>query len=94
MTLRAEDGTPLIPKEAIVLDEEGNTIATPHDETRRTNEGLNNKIRMFKLSGWLAPLLAIAIVTVLAMGTFFFIAGLVIVLIITFIRFLFKSFTT
>lgn len=75
MTLRADDGTLLEPKEGVVLDKEGKTLLG-------NTEGFNNagsyeenigrthrSMKAFKVSPWMIPLLAVGLVVAFALGT-------------------------
>lgn len=68
MTLRADDGTPLVAKEAIVLDTEGRPIVIPQEAHRTFGSA---QIRTFKLKGWMVPLAVVAGMGLLTVGTVF-----------------------
>lgn len=91
MALRADDGTILKPKEAIVLDQNGEPIAYP-DESTSSNSSQKSTIRTLQLSTWMAPLMILALGATLTLGTIF-IGGLVLFfLVIGLVRLLLRSF--
>jgi hypothetical protein len=75
MTIRADDGTPLEPKEGAILDKEGNTLLETvpgfrnggSDQEKGRSAYQTTKI--FKFSPWMAPLLAVGLLVAFALGT-------------------------
>lgn len=83
-TIRTKDGTILELKEASVLDSEGNTIVDPSYPFYEQSYEKNRKIRVFKLSPWMAPLVVVAVGAMIVIGAAF-VGGLFILLMILFI---------
>jgi hypothetical protein len=91
MALRADDGTILKAKEAIVLNQDGEPISFPEDSAG-SHQSTSNKIRTLQLSGWLAPLFILATGAALALGTVFVGGLLLLFLAIGLIRLILRFF--
>jgi hypothetical protein len=70
MALRADDGTLLDAKEAIVLDQEGNVVADP-SYAEQVNSPHLNSFRVFKVGNWFLPLAVVAVMAAMIFGTVF-----------------------
>jgi sensor histidine kinase YesM len=91
MALRADDGTILKAKEAIVLDQNGEPVSYPH-ESASSFQSQKSTIRTIQLSSWLAPLLILAVGATLTLGTVFIGGLLLLFFVIGLIRLVLRSF--
>jgi hypothetical protein len=86
-TLQTDDGTPLTPKEGVIIDAEGRPLTQAHEKERQSS---GFKVISFGQLPW--PIAAIAVVglaifiPILILGAFFFLALLI-------IRILFRAIT-
>ncbi|MFZ9595817.1 MAG: hypothetical protein ACO3A2_07025 [Bdellovibrionia bacterium] len=73
MALRADDGTLLEPKEAVVLDQDGNLLLDPadHESFARSSSSFQgfSKTRVFQVQGVWIPLLAVGLVVLFTLGS-------------------------
>lgn len=90
-TIRTEDGTILEIKEAAVLDSEGNTLVDPTYPFHEQSDEHNRKIRVFKLSPWMAPLIVIAVGAMIVIGVAFVGALFILLMIVFLLRLVFSK---
>lgn len=93
MPLKADDGTPLEVKEAIVLGPDKNESFTSASKSPK-NEAFRhrvNRVRLFQPSKLLAPLLLLAFGGLLTVGAIFIVIFITIILGLWLIRRLFKG---
>ncbi len=92
MQLKADDGTPLEVKEAIVLDRDGEVIVeAPIPDPDFQGSGGFSAGRTFQLSGWWVPVLVVVILLTLSLGAVFFGAFLLIALLISVVKKVLRS---
>jgi hypothetical protein len=71
MALRADDGTLLEVKEPVVLDENGEMISEGATHKENPRFSASGNVRIFNLSGILAPLFVLLVGVCIALGTVF-----------------------
>ena len=97
MTLRADDGTFLETKEGAVLDKEGNTLLdTTAESTSNGFYGENRartfgNMKVFNVSPWMIPLLAIGLVMAVALGTVIIGGAFCLILAVWLLRTIFRA---